>query len=227
MDFGKISCTIPAHDDAVSCLSYINRHKLLISASWDCSIKIWRNYHNDSVIGYLVAEEKIVSIDTYNDERYIRVAAGLSNGELLLYEIDSKNVNMPTISTKDNHKIQLTNGGAVCDVKFSRKGTLIAACSDSNHMCVIDSQGFMKICEKEFECGVSCLCWMKNDQYLLIADRTGTVHVWNMVQGLIQYRASLHSDMVYCIAPWNNVEIVSCGKDDNKYCIKIWKFSEL
>lgn len=111
----------------------------------------------------------------------------------MLYEIDSKNVNMSTISMKDNHKIQLTNGSAVCDVKFSHKGTLIASCSADKHMCVIDSQGFMKICEKEFESGVSCLCWMKNDQYLLIGDRAGTLHVWNMVQGLIQYQASLHS----------------------------------
>uniref|UniRef100_A0A2M4CUC0 Putative neutral sphingomyelinase n=2 Tax=Anopheles darlingi TaxID=43151 RepID=A0A2M4CUC0_ANODA len=227
MDFGKISCTIPAHDDAVSCLSYICRHNLLISASWDCSIKIWRDYHNDSVIGYLVAEEKIISIDTYNDERYIRVAVGLSNGELLLYEIDSKNVQMSAISTKDNHKILVTYGHAVRDVKFSGKGTLIASCSDDKQMCVIDSQSFMKICGREFESSVRCLNWIKNDQYLLIGDHAGTVHVWNMVQGLIQYRASLHSDTVYCIAPWNNVEIVSCGKDDNKYCIKIWKFSEL
>uniref|UniRef100_A0A182JZX8 Protein FAN n=1 Tax=Anopheles christyi TaxID=43041 RepID=A0A182JZX8_9DIPT len=38
-DFGKISSTIRAHDDAVSCISYVPSYGLLVSGSWDCSLK--------------------------------------------------------------------------------------------------------------------------------------------------------------------------------------------
>lgn len=39
LDYGRRLNEIPAHDDAVSCLSYINEGGILISGSWDCSVK--------------------------------------------------------------------------------------------------------------------------------------------------------------------------------------------
>lgn len=39
LDYGRRLNEIPAHDDAVSCLSYINDGGILISGSWDCSVK--------------------------------------------------------------------------------------------------------------------------------------------------------------------------------------------
>lgn len=39
LDYGRVSDTIPAHDDAVSCLHLIGNIGCLISGSWDCSVK--------------------------------------------------------------------------------------------------------------------------------------------------------------------------------------------
>lgn len=39
MDYGRKVNEIPAHDDAVSCLSYMSKLSLLVSGSWDCSVK--------------------------------------------------------------------------------------------------------------------------------------------------------------------------------------------
>lgn len=38
MDYGCTSASLEAHEDAVSCLCYVG-HDLLISGSWDCSLK--------------------------------------------------------------------------------------------------------------------------------------------------------------------------------------------
>lgn len=38
-DYGRISDVIPAHDDAVSALSLVSDLGILISGSWDCSVK--------------------------------------------------------------------------------------------------------------------------------------------------------------------------------------------
>lgn len=39
LDYGKISQVIAAHDDAVSCLSSVKGSEILVSGSWDCSVK--------------------------------------------------------------------------------------------------------------------------------------------------------------------------------------------
>lgn len=39
LDYGRISNVIPAHDDAVSCLSMLENIGILVSGSWDCSVK--------------------------------------------------------------------------------------------------------------------------------------------------------------------------------------------
>lgn len=38
-DYGRKSNEIPAHDDAVSCLRYLSDIDVLISGSWDESVK--------------------------------------------------------------------------------------------------------------------------------------------------------------------------------------------
>uniref|UniRef100_A0A182ML46 WD repeat-containing protein 55 homolog n=1 Tax=Anopheles culicifacies TaxID=139723 RepID=A0A182ML46_9DIPT len=199
-DFGKISSTIRAHDDAVSCISYVPLYGLLVSGSWDCSLKIWNNYHNDSVIGYHVLEEKIVSIDTYAGERSkIHVAVGLQNGELLLYELDSRTIHKPTSYTRDNHKLLQTHRNAVCEVKFNDKGTLIASCGEDRITYVTDADSTMTICRKELNEIVQCLCWTPDGKYLLMGDRAGLLHVWNMLQGMVECEVNMHSACVYRI----------------------------
>uniref|UniRef100_A0A182TBR4 WD_REPEATS_REGION domain-containing protein n=1 Tax=Anopheles maculatus TaxID=74869 RepID=A0A182TBR4_9DIPT len=177
---------------------------------------------NDSVIGYHVLEEKIVSIDTYAGERHIYVAVGLQNGELLLYELDSRMLNKPTSYTRDNHKLLQTHRNAVCEVKFNDKGTLVASCGEDRAIYVTDTDSSMTICRKELKEIVRCLCWTPDGKYLLMGDRTGLLHVWNMLQGMVECEVNVHSACVYRIECIDEKRIVSCGKDDNNYCIKMW-----
>lgn len=39
LDYGRVVNEIPAHDDAVSCLSLLDEMGILVSGSWDCSVK--------------------------------------------------------------------------------------------------------------------------------------------------------------------------------------------
>lgn len=38
-DYGRKINEVPAHDDAVSCLAYLDEVGVLISGSWDCTVK--------------------------------------------------------------------------------------------------------------------------------------------------------------------------------------------
>lgn len=39
LDYGRISIVLLAHDDAVSCLKIIDDIGVVVSGSWDCSVK--------------------------------------------------------------------------------------------------------------------------------------------------------------------------------------------
>lgn len=39
LDYGRVLNEIPAHDDAVSCISFLEELAVLVSGSWDCSVK--------------------------------------------------------------------------------------------------------------------------------------------------------------------------------------------
>ncbi len=42
MQHGRPLGAFEAHDDAVSCLATTDLPDQIISASWDCSVKLWR-----------------------------------------------------------------------------------------------------------------------------------------------------------------------------------------
>lgn len=45
---------IPAHDDAVSCLSLVGKSGLLVSGSWDCSVKYFHSHFKYAISFNLV-----------------------------------------------------------------------------------------------------------------------------------------------------------------------------
>ncbi|XP_001651497.2 protein FAN isoform X1 [Aedes aegypti] len=226
LDYGKISQVIAAHDDAVSCLSTVKGCEVLVSGSWDCSVKIWNNFHIDSVIGYLPLEDKIVCLDTFLSDCCLRVAIGTACGELFLWKLGlTRNLSdqtPPDIDTQD-HKLVLQHKDAVCAVRFNRNCSLIVSCGEDRMFNIVDIETGMVIFKREMLMPIRSLCWAKDDKYLLMGDRGGTMHVWNMLEGLIQKEVRVHSDCIYCIGCTENSQIVTSGKDNRDYCVKIWK----
>lgn len=125
LDFGRVSNVIPAHDDAVSTLKILAPLGLLISGSWDCSVKyvfhllinafseylifpstnrIWKGFDasdctpfrmSDAIVAYLSLEEKVSSVDVMNNENIIQVAVGTFSGDVLLWKLCSDNLSKP------------------------------------------------------------------------------------------------------------------------------------
>lgn len=50
LDYGRVSNYIPAHDDAVSSLAILNDLGILVSGSWDCSVKYYLLFFSPTII---------------------------------------------------------------------------------------------------------------------------------------------------------------------------------
>ncbi|XP_058815825.1 protein FAN-like [Topomyia yanbarensis] len=224
LDYGKISQVIPAHDDAVSCLSTMEGNDLLVSGSWDCSVKIWNSFHIDAVIGYLSLEDKIVSLDTFHSDMRLKIAVGTASGEVFLWKVIlSGNGQPPNDVEFQDHKQIVMHRGGVCAALFNRNCSLIVSCGEDRMFNIVDIDTGMMVFKREMPTVVGTLCWTKDDKYLLMGDRAGTLHVWNMLEGAIQMDIRMHSDVVYCIGCTCGGQIITGGKDGRDYCVKIWK----
>jgi WD40 repeat protein len=42
LEFGREMDSVRGHEDAVSCLAWGNKNQILVSGSWDCSVRIWQ-----------------------------------------------------------------------------------------------------------------------------------------------------------------------------------------
>lgn len=61
VEFGKVIDTLLGHEDAISCLAYSSKYNVIISGSWDCTVKIWRSYTSGTKIK--VAECFVAQLD--------------------------------------------------------------------------------------------------------------------------------------------------------------------
>lgn len=50
LDYGKITESVLAHEDAITCISFGAKSNLLVSGSGDCTIKIWKGLNSNGII---------------------------------------------------------------------------------------------------------------------------------------------------------------------------------
>lgn len=69
LEFGKVIYVLLGHDDAVSSLSWSPLRNILISGSWDCTIKVWHAYEpggkcriQDRLVAQLDHDSKITCL---------------------------------------------------------------------------------------------------------------------------------------------------------------------
>uniref|UniRef100_U5EY84 Putative neutral sphingomyelinase n-smase activation associated factor n=1 Tax=Corethrella appendiculata TaxID=1370023 RepID=U5EY84_9DIPT len=226
LDYGRVSTAIPAHDDAVSCLYYFCDENLLISGSWDCSVKIWKNFSTYSVIGYLSLEDKIQCLDarkSLSSANEYKIVIGCENGEILLWTICLDLQRDEKLFEMQDTKILLRHSNGVNDIKFCTNGSKIVTCGGGKIFNIVDIETGMIVFKKEMNNIVTCLCWIKNNTYLLMGDNLGKFYIWNMLSGNIIYEKQIHQDNISNIAFTNNSQIITTGKDSPDYCVKIWQ----
>jgi len=183
VEFGRVIDTLHGHEDAVSCLAWSPSRKIIISGSWDCSVKIWRSYHSGTKIKpaeYLIAqldhESKVTAVDVSRNENLL--GSGTEDGELFLWNTDTYDL-MYTIK---GHSARINS------TRFDSESKNIISCAKDMTITVFDIQTSTRIYSTTLEEEPMILSW--NGTILLVGDARGNLSLWDS-QGAV-FLTTLH-----------------------------------
>lgn len=249
MQFCQTVHSIPAHDDAVSCISYVSEIGVLVSGSWDCSVKLWKGFttaHSksfrlaDSILGYFNCDDKITCLDSrlLADCGNINVVIGTEAGGVFIWAVNQKMLPMdrgcePATS---NSVLELTKTrrlSQVTGLAFSDSGERVACCDALGHLVVYfihDVTAISSSCdnivllfEEHLGTELSGMSWAFGRSQLVLTDAGGMLYVWNMEHGKAERKLALHSGGISALCRLDDRRFVTAGKDAGRHCVKVWK----
>ena len=201
IDFGRIIETLPAHDDAVSCLRL--KGQSLVSGSWDTTFKCWK-YGPSGIVKMPVcdfvemeAQVKCCDLDAFET---VAVAGG-DNGSLMFVDLRSNAV---------IRKVQAHND-AVNNVEFSPNGSTVVSCGEDKKFKIFQVSNGAEILSINLEDKPSCLS--TDGRSLFIAEGR-TMKLWDIVQGVEIHSYSPLDSPISCITQNENSFTVVTGCED-------------
>jgi len=211
LEYGKITATICAHDDAVSDICWNN--KLLVTSSWDSTVKLWQ-YTPDVPVKRNLIDKLIVCLD--HDTGVNCISMNASN-TLLLSGTDDGQVYLWDIETHTLLSQFSIGSTAVFDVDFSPDGKKFVCCGNDLQMFDVHtrSQLFNKNPGQE----IRCLKW--DGSTILGGSSRGSLMVWDLMTAQLLKDLSHHTGAVSCLAVSNDGTLVATGGEDKN--IVIWQ----
>lgn len=250
MQYCQVVNTIPAHDDAVSCMAYLDKMGFLITGGWDCYVKLWKGFTRshaksfrlgDAILAHFNCDDKISCLDArlHTKSGKINVIIGTEAGNVFIWSIDQ--IYLPMEEGEDQSSknvLQLTKSkrfSAIKGLLFNDNGTKIACCDSAGHLVVyfvhdvnkIDNNcdNIVLLFERDLNTELSCMNWSFGPNQLIVADTKGAFYVWDMAVGKMSQELQLHSGEITAICRLNSVEkrFITAGEDNQRHCIKVWK----
>jgi len=90
-NYASIVKRFEAHEDAITKLIFLPKKGLVISTSWDCTLKLWPikhgNLHDECLYSIEDQDYQIMSLATSEDENLI--AFGDADGYIKMFDIQS------------------------------------------------------------------------------------------------------------------------------------------
>uniref|UniRef100_A0A6B2KXN1 BEACH domain-containing protein n=1 Tax=Arcella intermedia TaxID=1963864 RepID=A0A6B2KXN1_9EUKA len=165
-EYNRVVDTTYAHDDAVS--SMINDDDLLVTGSWDSTVKVWKvrpsGVEKVPLADFVDHEAEVKCLDM-NKERNL-VASGGLDGKIHFSDIRSGS----TV-----RQIQLHNKEVTC-VKYTEDGRLITTGAD-NTLKLLDPQGIDSF---NVDLGETFRCLVTNGDNLLLGGDRGLLRAFNL-----------------------------------------------
>lgn len=222
MQYCQTVNTIPAHDDAVSCMSYLDRMGFLITGSWDSTVKLWKGFTRshaksfrlgDSILAYFTCDDYISCLDSrlVTESGKINVLIGTAAGNVFIWSIEQ--IFLPMDEGNDlssSNVLNLTKCQSrfakIQGLKFNRDGSKIACCDSAGRLVVyfvhnvnkIDNNcdNIVVLFERNLKRDLTCLNWSFSNNQLIVADAEGVFYVWNMAVGKMDKEEVLHKGSI-------------------------------
>lgn len=246
--FCQVVNTIPAHDDAVSCMAYLAPLGFLVTGSWDGCIKLWKGFTRsharsfrlgDSILAYFNGDEKVISLDAklHTVCGKINIVMGTEEGSVCVWSIDQTHLPMEEGTDQGAANVlKLTKEkrfSSIRRVLFNHNGTKIACCDSAGHLVVYfvhdvaridrNCDSVVILFERKLNIQVTCMDWSFGPNRLVLADSKGLFYVWDMVMGKVDQELTLHKGAITAICYLDERRFITAGEDAQRVCIKVWK----
>lgn len=206
VEFGKVIDTLLGHEDAVSCLAYSSKNNVIISGSWDCTVKIWRSYTSgtkirvaECLVAQLDHECKVNCINLSRDETLL--VSGTEDGEIFLWDMETYNLQFNVKG----------HSGKVNALTFEPESNNIISCGVDKVLSVLDFRTGTQICSKILEVEALSLTWLNS--LLLIGDGWGDVSFWDPKFNWISKFNCHNGPVTSIVVTIDNKKVITGGKD--------------
>ncbi|XP_072024442.1 protein FAN-like [Amphiura filiformis] len=216
IDYGRVLDTLVAHDDAVSSLWL--RDNLLVTASWDSTVKVWLCGGLQTSCGGKMEAELLAELDHDTgvtcvdvNKEATHILSGTREGAVYYWEISGQSI----LRHSQNHS------SVVHAVKFHPHGHQMLSAGADHYIRVVDVHTGTEVFAKDAGEEIRCLVWHAN--LLLAGDCTGKLLIWDMVKGQLKTSIKGHEGAISCIEASEDGAVVITGGEDKK--IVLWKVS--
>ncbi|KAF2878744.1 hypothetical protein ILUMI_27419 [Ignelater luminosus] len=214
LEFGKVTQSVIAHEDAVTCLAWGKKCNLLASGSSDCTVRIWKSFANSDVIkpvqclkSQLDHNSHVTCLCFSPDNDYL--ATGTGDGEIYIWDVTSSSL----------HKKFNLHKGAIKAISFSPEGQKLVSCGSDKIFQVIDISTGMALCSKTLSSVLLCLKWQ--EFLLLLGSEDGILYIWDIVEVKLLHQTKAHEGAIRIIDMASDKSFLATGGEDHQ--IKIWR----
>jgi len=174
VEFGRVSETIPAHDDAVSCVQILGEQ--VISGSWDSTVRLWQfragSISHTATAVLLEGDAGISCVEL--SARPNAAISGSIDGALVLYDLRAYAPCATVMAHTDSIKRVMFGAAAK-----------IVSISDDGHFKVWDarkfsSEGTTAIFDVELSSKPTSLLLDVPSNTAFVGTETGTVELWDI-----------------------------------------------
>nr|CAD7606672.1 unnamed protein product [Timema genevievae] len=160
--------------------------RMLVSGSWDCSIRIWQGMAEGkrikpatALVAQLDHDAHITCLDITRDGELL--VSGTQEGDLFLWYMESHLL---------KQKMQ-GHSGSVYAASFSPDGKKLVSCGEDGSFKVVDLSTGMLLYSKTLEEELRCLCW--DGFTLLLGGSLGSLYVWDLILVQLKIKICAHS----------------------------------
>ncbi|KAJ3655160.1 hypothetical protein Zmor_014297 [Zophobas morio] len=215
LDYGKVTESVLAHEDAITCISWGTKSNILVSGSGDCTVKIWKGLNTNGVIKPIQCLQKQIDhnshvncLDFDHNNNYL--AVGTEDGEIYIWQTKE-------FILKKKYQI---NSSSITTINYSPDDVKLAIGSKNKTLLVIDVETGLSVFTKMMKSPISSLKW---DGFLLILGcDDGNLFIWDMVEVKLLYEVhQAHSGAIKTVDISSDKSIIITGSEDR--LIKVWK----
>eukprot|EP00026_Physarum_polycephalum_P001800 Phypoly_transcript_01803.p1 GENE.Phypoly_transcript_01803~~Phypoly_transcript_01803.p1 ORF type:complete len:984 (+),score=105.94 Phypoly_transcript_01803:185-3136(+) len=171
VDYGRVSETIAAHDDAVSCLCL--RGDNLLSGSWDSTVKLWKIRQS--------GVNKVPVAEFTDSETEIRCVDLDPSGNIAVSGSDDGSIAFSDLRTQKHMQTMQPHADAITRVKFTPDGSRVITCSEDQRIKVLEVRGAEIV---SIDAAEPLRALDTDGQTLFVGGESGIVRMWDIRSGL-------------------------------------------